>query len=193
MNSEQAKRFRPFVLLGAALVLWVLVPVGLKRAAEQPFREFQAPFWTSASYLNDLQSFWAIRTREDQDLIEAGRTLSRINAALQSVVLAENETLREYNQRLRDLLSLPTDPGFRPVVARVVRRDLSVFWQRVLIRKGRDAGILPGAGVIFHDGVVGRVREVYAYTSSVELVSRSTAVPGNHWPRRGVSRRNPDR
>jgi len=43
-----------------------------------------------------------------------------------------------------------------------------------LIRKGRDAGIVPGAGVVFAGGVVGRVREVYAYTARVELVTSRT-------------------
>ena len=39
------------------------------------------------------------------------------------------------------------------------------------IRKGRNYGLVQGAPVIYAGGVVGRVREVYAYTAVVELVS----------------------
>ncbi|HEX2100096.1 MAG TPA: rod shape-determining protein MreC, partial [Candidatus Synoicihabitans sp.] len=49
--------------------------------------------------------------------------------------------------------------------------DFSGWWQRLVIRKGRNYGIPVGAPVIFIGGVVGRVSEVHAYTAVVDLIS----------------------
>lgn len=174
MSSRPLQQHRPFLILGIVVILWLFLPIGLKRKTRSAFHEFQAPVWIATSKLNDLQSFWALKSRDSHDLIEAGRTLSRINAGFQAVVLAENRALREYNQRLRALVGVPDDPRFRFEIARVVRRDLSAWWQRVTVRKGADVGVSVGNGVIFREGVVGRVVEVHAYTSVVELVSSPT-------------------
>jgi rod shape-determining protein MreC len=66
---------------------------------------------------------------------------------------------------------LPSRREFRYEVARVVRRDLSAWWQQIVIRKGKDFDIPVGAAVVFSGGVVGRVVEVGALTSRVELVT----------------------
>ena len=66
---------------------------------------------------------------------------------------------------------MPAYANYRSEYARVVRRDFSGWWQRLVLRKGRNYGIPVGAPVIFSGGVVGRVSEVYAYTCVVELIS----------------------
>jgi len=53
----------------------------------------------------------------------------------------------------------------------VAQRDLSAWWQQIIIRKGQNYAIPEGAAVIYNGGVVGRVRAVHAYTAVVELVS----------------------
>ncbi len=164
---------RPFLILGGLFFLWLLLPPTVKRFGQNALYEFQAPSAVLASHLEDLGTYWSVRTRSKRDLIETGRELARLNA-LYRIQAAETESLRNYNLRLRELLDLPSAPGFRYEVARVARRELSNWWQFILIRKGRDAGIVPGAGVVFAGGVVGRVREVYAYTSRVELVTSRT-------------------
>lgn len=164
---------KPFLILALLLVAWLILPPTIKRLGKNALYEFQAPSAILASGVEDIGSYWSVRTRSKRDLIETGKELSRLNA-LYRVQAGETTALREYNLRLRDLLDMPPSPGFRYEVAQVVRRDLSNWWQRLIIRKGRDSGIVPGAGVIFDGGVVGRVREVYAYTSTVELLSSRT-------------------
>ncbi len=164
---------KPFLILGLLLLAWLLVPPAIKRFGRNALYEFQAPSAVLASYTEDLGTYWSIRTRSKRDLIETGRELSRLNA-LYRVQAGETSALRDYNLRLRELLDIPAPPEFHHEVAQVVRRDLSNWWQRLIIRKGRDAGIVPGAGVIFAGGVVGRVREVHAHTSTVELISSRT-------------------
>jgi hypothetical protein len=66
---------------------------------------------------------------------------------------------------------MPPMEGYRFEHARVAQRDFSSWWQRMVIRKGSDYGIPVGAPVVFSGGVVGRIAEVHAYTSVVELIS----------------------
>lgn len=44
----------------------------------------------------------------------------------------------------------------------------------MIIRRGYDDGIRVGDGVVYRDGVVGRIVEVHKYTSVVELVSSAS-------------------
>lgn len=170
------KRFdqtRPFATLGVVLLLWLFVPLVLKSFARVTFFELQAPFAAAQSYVQDLQEFWALRVRPKNEIIEAGRDLARLNAAYE-LRLQENEQLRAEVLRLENLLKLPPLPAYRFEPARVAKRDFSGWWQRLIIRKGANHGITVGAPVVFVGGVVGRVVEVYAYTSVVDLISSPT-------------------
>ena len=96
--------------------------------------------------------------------------MARLNAAYESR-LQQDAALRSELERLERILKLPTPTTYRAEPARVVLRDFSSWWQQLVIRKGRNYGIVVGSPVIYAGGVVGKVREVYAYTSVVELVS----------------------
>lgn len=164
---------RPFLVLGVIVGAWVIVPLVVKSLMRASFFELQAPMIAGASYIRDLQDFWSLRTRSKVEMIEAGRDLARINASYQLSV-QQLETLRQEVSRLEDILRLPPRAEFRFEVARVARRDFNTWWQRIVIRKGRNHGIPVGAPVVFGGGVVGRVTEVNAYTSVVDLLSSPT-------------------
>jgi rod shape-determining protein MreC len=66
---------------------------------------------------------------------------------------------------------MPPSDRYRFEHARVALRDFSGWWQRIVIRKGADHGIPVGAPVVYSGGLVGRVTEVHATTSVVELIS----------------------
>lgn len=153
-------------MLGA----WLVVPTVVKRFLRISFFELQAPVGLAASYVRDLQDFWALRTRSSNELIAAGRDLVRLNASYE-VTLQQSEVLRQQVARLEALLRLPSIPGYRSEVARVVRRDFNGWWQRLTVRKGRNYGITVGSPVIFSGGIVGKVAEVTAYTAVIDLVS----------------------
>ena len=170
------KRFdqaRPFATLGLILLAWLFVPFVVKSFARVTFFEAQAPFAAASSYVQDLQEFWAMRVRPKSEMIEAGRDLARLNAAYE-IRLQENGQLQNEVLRLENLLKLPPLPEFRYEPARVARRDFSGWWQRLIIRKGSNYGITVGAPVVFVGGVVGRVVEVHAYTSVVDMVTSPT-------------------
>lgn len=166
MRFDQA---RPFFTLGVVLLAWLLLPTVAKRFTRLGFYELQAPMDISASYVRDLQDFWSQRTRSKTELIEASRDLARLNASYE-LRLGEDGRLRAEIARLEELLLLPSFAEFRSEPARVARRDFTVWWQRMVIRKGANHGLRVGAPVIYVGGLVGRVSEVHATTSVVELL-----------------------
>ncbi|HWA09631.1 MAG TPA: rod shape-determining protein MreC [Opitutaceae bacterium] len=170
MPPKRFDQARPFVTLALALVAWLAVPVVVKSFLRASFFEFQAPLTLAASYVRDLQEYWSLRMHSNDELIQAGRDLGRLTASYEDKV-QENSTLRDEITRLEGLLNLPSFADFRPEHARVIQRDFSGWWQQLVIRKGRNFGLTVGAPVIFAGGVVGRIREVHAYTSVVELIS----------------------
>ena len=161
---------RPFLALGLVVIAWLVLPLVVKSLMRVSFYEFQAPAILSASYLRDLQEYWAMRVQSKDALIAAGRDIAHTNARYE-IGIRENQSLRAEVERLERLLTLPVHEGYRYEVARVARRDFSIWWQQIWIRKGANYGIPVGAPVVFTGGVVGRVREVHATTSVVDLIS----------------------
>jgi rod shape-determining protein MreC len=164
---DQAK---PFAVLGVALIVWLVVPVAVKAFLRASFAEFTAPVTVAASYARDLQDYWSLRLHSNRELIAAGRDLARLNSSNQ-VDVQQNTELKAEIARLESLLRLPSFPDFRYEHARVARRDFTGWWQRLVIRKGKNFGIPVGAPVIFTGGVVGKVSEVYSTTAVVDLIS----------------------
>jgi rod shape-determining protein MreC len=161
---------RALLLSGLLLAAWWLLPLFFKSFARITFYEFQAPSLAALSYLKDLQDFWAGRNHSKNELLEVAIDLARLNAHYelrnQQATQWEAEVLR-----LESLFSLPRQPEYRYEVARVVRRESNAWWQQMIIRKGHRHGLSEGQAVVFGGGVVGRVREVHAYTAVVELLT----------------------
>ena len=173
MRIGQSQRFdqaRPFVVLGAAVAAWLVAPVAFKAFVRASFFEMTAPVTVTASYASDLRRFWALRLHSKDELIEAGRDQARLSASY-ALAVQQNGELQAEVERLQALLRMPPAEHYRLEHARVAQRDFSGWWQRLVIRKGRDYGIPVGAPVVYSGGVVGRVAEVHGYTSVVELIS----------------------
>lgn len=170
MLPKRLEQARPFFVLGVGFVLWLFVPTVVKRLMRASFFEFQAPIESTASAVRDVQDYWSLRTRSKNELIEAGKQLANLNAQYETR-LREFASVESRAVRLEALLRLPSFPDYKAEAARVVRRDFNSWWQRLVIRKGRNYDIPVGAPVIFVGGVVGRVTEVGAYTAVVDLIS----------------------
>ena len=169
-RSQRFDQARPFLTLGVVFAVWLVVPVALRTLARASFFEMTAPIAAAASYVSDLQQFWALRLHSKPELIEAGRDLARVDASY-AISVQQNSALEAEVTRLEGLLGMPPTEHYRFEHARVAERDFSGWWQRMVIRKGSDYGIPVGAPVVYSGGVVGRVSEVHAYTSVVQLTS----------------------
>ena len=159
------------LLLGfLCIALWWVLPAVVKRFSRVGVYEFQAPSWVAMSYLKDLQAYWTDRNRTENELIEAGIDLARLNAAYE-LRNQQTDILEREVKALEGLLDLPSLPEYRYEIARVVRRDMNAWWQQIIIRKGRRHGIREGQAVVYAGGVVGRIEQVYEHTCVVQLLS----------------------
>ena len=159
-----------YVALAVFVAGWILLPSAVRRLNREAFVEFQAPALHLVGKSRDLATFWEKKSRSSEELVAAGRDLARINAALE-IKLKGMEDVRRENTRLREVTRYNVPADYLSVVARVATRDSSSWWQRIVIRKGRNDGIRPGAPVVFGDTVVGRVTAVHLTTSEVDLVT----------------------
>lgn len=170
MLWKQLEPYRPFLILGVFLLGWLVIQGMARSFFRELFYEIQAPAWTAASYMGDLQNSLGVTATSKRELAEQVRDLKRLNGAY--VLKAQQaDALAAEIKRLESILELPDEPGFRAETARVVRRDINQWWQRITVRKGARHGIVNGAPVIFMDGIVGRVVDVHAFTSEVELIT----------------------
>jgi rod shape-determining protein MreC len=167
---KRLDQVRPFATLAVVAIAWLLLPVAVKTFTRATFFEFTAPINASAAYVRVLQEYWSLRLHTNSELIAAGKDLARVNASY-ALAAEQNANLQAENLRLETDLHLPPRASFRYETARIAQRDLPAWWERIVVLKGRNAGIPVGAPVVSADGVVGRITEVAAYTSVVELIS----------------------
>lgn len=170
MDQNRQGARASYVALSVFVAGWILLPSAVRRLNREAFVEFQAPALHLVGKSRDLATFWEKKSRSSEELVAAGRDLARINAALE-LKLKGMEDVRRENTRLREVTRYNVPAEYLSVVARVATRDSSSWWQRIVIRKGRNDGIRPGAPVVFGDTVVGRVTAVHLTTSEVDLVT----------------------
>lgn len=97
------------------------------------------------------------------------------------------------NERLLNIMELKGRTTGRTLAARVIGKDATNWFQSVIIDKGSEAGIHRNMPVLAPEGLVGRVVEVAAFSSKVQLItdpmssvgaivqrSRATAVAVGH-------------
>lgn len=174
MLPRRFEHTRPFVTLGVILLVWLMLPLGVKTFARATFFAIQAPLLVSDSYVQDLQTFWSNRMHSKDELLVAGKQVAGLIAQYEFSV-QQNKALEAEIIRLENLLRLPaTGTGYRYEPARVALRDFNGWWSRMIIRKGTNYGIPVGAPVVFAGGVVGKVVEVHRYTAVVDLVTSPT-------------------
>ena len=170
MDQNRQGARASYVALAVFVAGWILLPSAVRRLNREAFVEFQAPALHLVGKSRDLATFWEKKSRSSEELVAAGRDLARINAALE-IKLKGMEDIRRENIRLREVTRYNVPADYLSVVARVATRDSSSWWQRIVIRKGRNDGIRPGAPVVFGETVVGRVTAVHLTTSEVDLVT----------------------
>jgi rod shape-determining protein MreC len=170
MDQNRRGARASYVALTIFLAVWIFMPSTVRRFNREAFTEFQAPGLHLVSQSRDLARFWELKSRSSEEMALAGRDLARVNAALE-LKLASLDDVRRENTRLREITRYTVPADYMSVVARVATRDSSSWWNRIVIRKGRNDGIRPGAPVIFGNSVVGRVTAVHLTTSEVDLVT----------------------
>jgi len=124
---------------------------------------------TVGGFVSDASEVWhnyadLRRAREENETLrrEVTRLQLEVHQLQEAARMAERmQQVAQYQQ------SLPTDS----VVARVIGRDISGWFQTVYINQGWQAGVRLNAAVLTPDGLVGRVTAVGPYAAQVRLIT----------------------
>ncbi len=96
--------------------------------------------------------------------------------------LTDLQVQRSDNANLKKLLQINTQgerlDQYDPLKTLVIARDPSLFYSRVIIDKGRSAGVRAGQPVVNGSGLVGRVSDVTPGNSVVTLLTDETFATG---------------
>ncbi|MFN2298046.1 MAG: rod shape-determining protein MreC [Anaerolineales bacterium] len=109
--------------------------------------------------------------RNLQELIQRNSQLEQRIAELEAEVVTLREQAADVD-RLNALLGTARDhPENRYVAAKVIGRDTSPFLHYLILDKGSDMGIRRGMPVVNEKGLVGRITEVSATASKLQLIT----------------------
>ncbi|MGD8813246.1 MAG: rod shape-determining protein MreC [Anaerolineales bacterium] len=131
--------------------------------------------------LASIQGWFASRFAAIRDLISSPRDVASLRARIAELE-AENALLEQQVISLReqvtetDILAAlldfaRTQPESRYLAGPVIGRDVSPFLRSVWIGVGSDDGVGRGMPVVTNQGLVGRVMEVFATVSRVQLIT----------------------
>jgi rod shape-determining protein MreC len=156
-----------------ALSLVALLAGGVRVCLRPAAREALSPYQRGLVYFRRHVVNRVAVSLSRFDLAERVAELQREVGRLR-LVEGELERVAQENSRLRLMLALPPQPGFRTVACPVLERGGAVgWWGTLVIGSGADQGIAPGAPVVVAAGLVGRVTAVSAHTADVLLITDS--------------------
>jgi rod shape-determining protein MreC len=109
--------------------------------------------------------------RNLQELIQKNSQLEERVAQLEAEVVTLRDQAAEVDA-LRALLGAARQlPENRYLAANVIGRDTSPFLQYLILDQGSDAGVRRGMPVVNEKGLVGRIAEVSATASKLQLIT----------------------
>jgi len=79
--------------------------------------------------------------------------------------------LTKDNIRLREILSLQNSSNNKNISAAVISRKTGSWWRQIILNKGSKDGVEIGSTVIGPGGLLGRVKNISLFTSSVTLLT----------------------
>lgn len=167
---------RLILLLVSIIVLVALIGFSLKEDRKLTWPEqfindatglFQTIFHRPAQYVaglfenvHDLKN-----TYEENKLLK-----SRLDEYMQ--LEADLQHYKSENTKLREDLGVTTDlREYKPILATVISRDPDRWFENVRINKGEKDGIEANMAVVTSKGLIGKVKTVNPFTSTVQLLS----------------------
>lgn len=131
--------------------------------------------------LGEAQGWLSVRFFAVRDLLASPAEVTALrarvseleaeNAQLQQEIIALREQVTEAETLSALVQYARGQPDNRYLAAQVISRDVSPFLRSVWIQAGSDDGLTRGMPVVTNRGLVGRVIEVFATVSRVELIT----------------------
>jgi len=128
---------------------------------------FQSPVTTlSSSISNYFTSISSLRSAASEN----DKLKQRVQEL--EVEKKQKEELASENERLRSLLNLKEHSKYNVLIARIIGRDPSVWFDSSIVNRGSLDGVALNMPVVTDGGLVGRVTAVSPLTSQVDLITR---------------------
>lgn len=172
-DRRRRRRLRVAALVATAIVLLTLDyrgSAGVFGTVRDGVTEALAPVRAVGGWITaPLRNGWKGVTDYDDVVDENARLRDEVARAQQDVLLA-GELQRELDD-LRLEAGINPAPGVRRITARVVDAPVSSFERTIELDRGGDDGIELGMPVTTGGGLLGRIAQVSASRSRVELVT----------------------
>lgn len=138
------------------------------RAWTQTVADFvQSPVTSvTSSISNYFTSISTLRSAADEN----GQLKSRVQEL--EVEKKQNEELASENERLRSLLKLKEQSKYNVLIARIIGRDPSAWFDSSIVNRGSLDGVKLNMPVVTDGGLVGRITAVSPLTAQVDLITR---------------------
>ena len=176
-SQKEVWRLAPWLMIALLLMNFVLMAVSAKdiNSGQAVIRSWaltvadfvQSPVTTISAavsnYFTSISKLRSAQTENDQ-LKEQVQKLG--------VELKQKDDLAAENSRLKSVLHLKESSKVDVLVARIIGRDPSVWFDSSVINRGSLDGVKLNMPVVTDGGLVGRVTAVSPLTSQVDLITR---------------------
>ncbi|MGI8641997.1 MAG: rod shape-determining protein MreC [Pyrinomonadaceae bacterium] len=181
-SQKEVWKLTPWLMVALLLGNFILMAYSAKtnsnqsviRIWTQTAADFvQSPVTTiSAGVTNYFQRISSLRTAQSEnDALK--QQIQELEVELQS-----RESLTVETQRLRSLLELKEQTGFKIKPAQIIGRDPSAWFDTIIINRGSSDGVKLNMPVVTKGGLVGRVSAVSFLTAQIHLITREKISEG---------------
>jgi len=176
-SQKDVWRLTPWLMIVLLLVNFVLMALNAREinSGQRVIRVwtqtaadfFQSPVTTlSSSISNYFTSISSLRSAASEN----DKLKQRVQEL--EVEKKQKEELASENERLRSLLNLKEHSKYNVLIARIIGRDPSVWFDSSIVNRGSLDGVALNMPVVTDGGLVGRVTAVSPLTSQVDLITR---------------------
>jgi rod shape-determining protein MreC len=175
-SQKDVWRLAPWLMIALLLGNFVLMAFDAKVAGgERVIRAWtltvadfvQSPVATvTASVSHYFSSIANLRSAQDEN----GDLKKRVQEL--EVEKQQKEDLAAENERLRGLLKLKEQSKYTVLIARIIGRDPSVWFDSATVNRGSLDGVKLNMPVVTDGGLVGRITAVSPLTAQVDLITR---------------------
>lgn len=122
--------------------------------------------FVSSAVTNYFSSISSMRTAQSENDILKQR-IQELEVEVQN-----NKSLTFENERLKSLLQLKEEIGYKFLPAQIIGRDTSVWFDTSIINRGSLDGVKLNMPIVTNGGLVGRVTAVSPLTAQVSLITK---------------------
>jgi rod shape-determining protein MreC len=182
-SQKDVWRLTPWLMIALLLVNFVLMLFDAReitsgqrviRAWAQTTADFvQSPVTSiTASISNYFTSIATLRSAQTENDVLKQRVQEL------EVEKKQKEELATENERLRSLLNLKEHSKYSVLIARIIGRDPSLWFDSSIVNQGSLNGVKLNMPVVTDGGLVGRITAVSPLTSLVDLITRDKSGVG---------------